>query len=174
MPHPEEINSFQNQKGICLNTERHTLTALNTVLRGLTANPFPAHLAHDRSSNSFHLTSRRNPILTVNVSLTFQKFTFEYRDLNCESHTVRPGGLFVFVLGGLILILLAIPAHGGLAASCEPSPLPQKGNTLNNWIRVSYCVFPFHFRLCSQHTSERGNINNPQGPQLPHAGLEIH
>lgn len=45
-------------------------------------------------------------------------------DRNCETHTVRPGGLFVSVLGGLIPILLATPAHGGLAASCESSPQP--------------------------------------------------
>lgn len=60
--HPEEINSVQNRGGICLNTDRHTLIALNAALRGLTANSFPVHLARDRSLNSFHLTSCRNPI----------------------------------------------------------------------------------------------------------------
>lgn len=58
---PEELNSFQNQRGIYLNTDQHTLMALDAALRGLTANfPGASYMRHKLKYLSSY--SRRNSI----------------------------------------------------------------------------------------------------------------
>ncbi|XP_005995234.1 transmembrane protein 126A [Latimeria chalumnae] len=58
-------------------------------------------------------------------------------DLNCPTCAMVRGGLVGSVAGGLYPILLALPINGGLAARYNTAPMPEKGNILRFWIRVS-------------------------------------
>ncbi|XP_051004871.1 transmembrane protein 126A [Acomys russatus] len=82
------------------------------------------------------------PFLTASLSYeSFVHLPLSTGDLNCEACTMTRGALVGFVMGGLYPTIFAIPVNGGLAARYESSPLPQKGNILNYWIRVSKPVF---------------------------------
>ncbi|CAO2624570.1 Transmembrane protein 126A [Lemmus lemmus] len=79
------------------------------------------------------------PFMTAGPSYaSFVSLPLSTGDLNCETCAMTRGALVGFGMGGwLYSILLAIPVNGGLAASYDSSPLPQKGNILNYWITVS-------------------------------------
>lgn len=64
------------------------------------------------------------------------------RDLNCETCTLIQGKLVALVFRGPDPVFLAITVNGGgLATRYALALLPEKGNTLTYWIRISKPVF---------------------------------
>ncbi|XP_006895342.1 PREDICTED: transmembrane protein 126A [Elephantulus edwardii] len=61
--------------------------------------------------------------------------------LSCETCTVTRGAMVGLLFGGLYPVVLAIPVNGGLAARYMSALLPEKGNILTFWIRISKPVF---------------------------------
>ncbi|XP_032151887.1 transmembrane protein 126A isoform X1 [Sapajus apella] len=62
-------------------------------------------------------------------------------DMNCETCTATRSGLVGLLAGGLYPVFLALPINGSLAARYETALLPNKGNILSYWLRVSKPVF---------------------------------
>nr|XP_045002265.1 transmembrane protein 126A isoform X2 [Jaculus jaculus] len=121
------------------------------------------------------------PFLTTTVSYqSFVSLPLSTGELNCETCTMTRSGLVGLVMGGLYPVLLAIPLNGGLAARYGSTPLPDKGNILNYWIRVSKPVFrkmlfPILLQtVLAAYLGSRQYKLLVKALQLPEPGLETH
>ncbi|XP_029424755.1 transmembrane protein 126A isoform X2 [Nannospalax galili] len=154
---------------------------LNAGFSGLIANSLFRRTLHVTQARiAAGLPMAVLPFLTANVSYyTFVSLPLSAGDLNCETCTVTRAGLAGFVLGGLYPILLAIPVNGGLAVRYQTTPLPQRGNILNYWIRVSKPVFRkmlFPIILQTVFAAYLGSRQYKlliKALQLPEPGLEM-
>ncbi|XP_035952080.2 transmembrane protein 126A [Halichoerus grypus] len=120
------------------------------------------------------------PFLTAHISYKgFVSLPLNTGDLNCETCTITRGGLVGLVSGGLHPVILAIPVNGGLAARYESAPLPEKGNILTYWTRISKPVFRkmlFPILLQTMFAAYLGSRQYKliiKALQLPEPGLEI-
>jgi transmembrane protein 126A len=101
-------------------------------------------------------------------------------DVNCETCTVIQGGLIGFAFGGLYPVLLAMPLNVGLAARYQSALLPEKGNILIYWIKISRPVFRrmlFPILLQTMFAAYLGSRQYKlliKALQQPEPGLEIH
>ncbi|XP_043328739.1 transmembrane protein 126A-like [Cervus canadensis] len=114
------------------------------ALCGLIANSLFRRILHmTQAHTAAGLLMAVNPFLTADVSYKgFLSLPLNTGDLHCETCTITRGGLVGLVFGGLYtLFFLAIPVNGGLAARYNSALLPEKGNILNYWIRISKPYF---------------------------------
>ncbi|KAL2806849.1 transmembrane protein 126A isoform 2 [Daubentonia madagascariensis] len=101
-------------------------------------------------------------------------------DLNCETCMVTRGGLVGLVFGGLYPVFLALPVNGGLAARYQSALLPEKGNILTYWIRISKPIFRkmlFPILLQTVFAAYLGSKQYKlliKALQLPEPGLKVH
>uniref|UniRef100_A0A2K5D7B7 Transmembrane protein 126A n=1 Tax=Aotus nancymaae TaxID=37293 RepID=A0A2K5D7B7_AOTNA len=101
-------------------------------------------------------------------------------DLNCETCTATRSGLVGLLVGGLYPVFLALPINGSLAARYETALLPNKGNILSYWIRVSKPVFRkmlFPILLQTVFSAYLGSKQYKlliKALHLPEPGQEIH
>ncbi|KAL2094808.1 hypothetical protein ACEWY4_009527 [Coilia grayii] len=58
-------------------------------------------------------------------------------DVNCPTCVVTRGFLVGVVGGGVYPLLLALPVSAGLAARYNTAPMPERGNIMRHWIKVS-------------------------------------
>ncbi|XP_003418590.1 transmembrane protein 126A [Loxodonta africana] len=116
---------------------------LNAALCGLIANSlFRRVLNVTQARVAASLPMAVIPFLTAQVSFTgFISLPLSRGNLSCETCTVTRSGLVGLVFGGLYPFILAIPVNGGLAARYESALLPEKGNILTYWIRISKPIF---------------------------------
>ncbi|XP_048660151.1 transmembrane protein 126A-like [Marmota marmota marmota] len=159
-----------------------TYIGLNAALCGLIANSLfrrVLHVTKARIAASLPMTVL--PFLTANASFKgFVSLPLSTGDLNCETCTVTRGGLVGLVLGGLYPVFLAIPINGGLAARYQSALLPEKGNTLTYWIKISKPIFRkmlFPILLQTMFAAYLGSRQYKvliKALQLPEPGLEIH
>ena len=109
---------------------------------------------HDPIFDSKHILQR------------FCKFTFEYRWSALWNRWPVP-------------CFLAVPVNGGLAARYNSALLPEKGNILNYWIRISKPVFRKMWFPILLQTGFAAYLGSRQykllikALQLPEPGLEI-
>ncbi|XP_004402435.1 PREDICTED: transmembrane protein 126A [Odobenus rosmarus divergens] len=158
-----------------------TYVGLNAGLCGLIANSlFRRILNVTQARIAAGLPMAVIPFLTAHVSYKgFVSLPLNTGDLNCETCTVTRGGLVGFVFGGLYPVILAIPVNGGLAARYESAPLPEKGNILTYWTRISKPVFKkmlFPILLQTMFAAYLGSRQYKliiKALQLPEPGLEI-
>ncbi|XP_032212962.1 transmembrane protein 126A [Mustela erminea] len=154
---------------------------LNAGLCGLIANSlFRRVLNVTQARIAAGLPMSVIPFLTADLSYRgFVSLPLITGDLNCETCTITRGGLVGLVLGGLYPIILAIPVNGGLAARYESAPLPEKGNILTYWTRVSKPIFRKMLFPILLQTMFAGYLGSQQyklfikALQLPEPGLEI-
>ncbi|XP_008053913.1 transmembrane protein 126A [Carlito syrichta] len=159
-----------------------TCVGLNAALCGLVANSlFRRTLNVTQARIAAGLPMAVIPFLTSNVAYkSFVSFPLSTGDLNCETCTITRGGLVGLVFGGLYPVFLAIPVNGGLAARYESTLLPEKGNILNYWIRISVPVFRKMLFPVLLQTAFAAYLGSRQykllikALQLPEPGLEIH
>ncbi|KAM4831345.1 transmembrane protein 126A-like [Urocitellus parryii] len=159
-----------------------TYIGLNAALCGLIANSLfwrVVHVTQARIAASLPMAVL--PFLTANASFKgFVSLPLSTGDLNCETCTVTRGGLVGLVLGGLYPVFLAIPINGGLAARYQSALLPEKGNTLTYWIKISKPIFRkmlFPILLQTMFAAYLGSRQYKvliKALQLPEPGLEIH
>ncbi|XP_005379840.1 PREDICTED: transmembrane protein 126A isoform X2 [Chinchilla lanigera] len=121
------------------------------------------------------------PFLSASTSYTsFVSLPLSTGDLNCETCTLTRAGLIGLVLGGLYPTFLAIPVNGTLAARYQTALLPEKGNILTYWTRISKPVFRkmlFPFLLQTVFAAYLGSRQYKlliKALQLPEPGLEIN
>nr|XP_026240536.1 transmembrane protein 126A [Urocitellus parryii]XP_026240537.1 transmembrane protein 126A [Urocitellus parryii] len=159
-----------------------TYIGLNAALCGLIANSLFRRVLHVTQARiAASLPMAVLPFLTANASFKgFVSLPLSTGDLNCETCTVTRGGLVGLVLGGLYPVFLAIPINGGLAARYQSALLPEKGNTLTYWIRISKPIFRkmlFPILLQTMFAAYLGSRQYKvliKALQLPEPGLEIH
>ncbi|XP_054432342.1 transmembrane protein 126A isoform X2 [Pteronotus mesoamericanus] len=120
------------------------------------------------------------PFLIADVSYKgFISLPLSTGDLNCETCTITRGGLVGLVLGGIYPVFLAIPVNGGLAARYASAVLPEKGNILTYWIRISKPIFRKMLFPILLQTGFAAYLGSRQykllikALQLPEPGLEI-
>ncbi|KAM9220790.1 transmembrane protein 126A isoform 1-T2 [Dugong dugon] len=120
-----------------------TYVGLNAALCGLIANSlFRRILNVTQARLAASLPMAVIPFLTAQISYEgFVSLPLSTGNLRCETCTVTRGGLVGLVFGGLYPVILAIPVNGGLAARYNTALLPEKGNILTYWIRISKPVF---------------------------------
>ncbi|XP_061058750.1 transmembrane protein 126A isoform X1 [Eubalaena glacialis] len=126
-----------------------TYIGLNAALCGLIANSLFRRILHVTQARvAAGLPMAVIPFLTAHVSYKGfvslplnTELIYFLGDLHCETCTITRGGLVGLVFGGLYPVFLAIPVNGGLAARYNSALLPEKGNILNYWIRISKPVF---------------------------------
>ncbi|KAG3286272.1 transmembrane protein 126A [Ictidomys tridecemlineatus] len=159
-----------------------TYIGLNAALCGLIANSLFRRVLHVTQARiAASLPMAVLPFLTANASFKgFVSLPLSTGDLNCETCTVTRGGLVGLVLGGLYPVFLAIPINGGLAARYQSALLPEKGNTLTYWIKISKPIFRkmlFPILLQTMFAAYLGSRQYKvliKALQLPEPGLEIH
>ncbi|XP_015332833.1 transmembrane protein 126A [Marmota marmota marmota] len=159
-----------------------TYIGLNAALCGLIANSLFRRVLHvTKARIAASLPMAVLPFLTANASFKgFVSLPLSTGDLNCETCTVTRGGLVGLVLGGLYPVFLAIPINGGLAARYQTALLPEKGNTLTYWIKISKPIFRkmlFPILLQTMFAAYLGSRQYKvliKALQLPEPGLEIH
>ncbi|XP_037354006.1 transmembrane protein 126A [Talpa occidentalis] len=158
-----------------------TYVGINAALCGLIANSLFRRVLHVTQARiASGLPMAVIPFLTADLSYRgFVNLPLNTGDLNCETCTVTRGGLVGLALGGLYPVFLAIPVNGGLAARYNSALLPEKGNILNYWIRISKPVFRkmlFPILLQTVFTAYLGSRQYKlliKALQLPETGLEI-
>uniref|UniRef100_A0A8C9P251 Transmembrane protein 126A n=1 Tax=Spermophilus dauricus TaxID=99837 RepID=A0A8C9P251_SPEDA len=159
-----------------------TYIGLNAALCGLIANSLFRRVLHVTQARiAAGLPMAVLPFLTANASFKgFVSLPLSTGDLNCETCTVTRGGLVGLVLGGLYPVFLAVPINGGLAARYQSALLPEKGNTLTYWIKISKPIFRkmlFPILLQTMFAAYLGSRQYKvliKALQLPEPGLEIH
>ncbi|XP_048648984.1 transmembrane protein 126A-like [Marmota marmota marmota] len=159
-----------------------TYIGLNAALCGLIANSLFRRVLHvTKARIAASLPMAVLPFLTANASFKgFVSLPLSTGDLNCETCTVTRGGLVGLVLGGLYPVFLAIPINGGLAARYQSALLPEKGNNLTYWIKISKPIFRkmlFPILLQTMFAAYLGSRQYKvliKALQLPEPGLEIH
>ncbi|XP_012324952.2 transmembrane protein 126A isoform X2 [Aotus nancymaae] len=121
------------------------------------------------------------PFFTTEVTYKgFVNFPLITGDLNCETCTATRSGLVGLLVGGLYPVFLALPINGSLAARYETALLPNKGNILSYWIRVSKPVFRkmlFPILLQTVFSAYLGSKQYKlliKALHLPEPGQEIH
>ncbi|XP_006865074.1 PREDICTED: transmembrane protein 126A [Chrysochloris asiatica] len=153
---------------------------LNAALCGLIANSlFRRVLNVTQARIAAGLPMAVMPFLTAELSYkSFVSLPLSTGNLSCETCTVTRGGLVGLVFGGLYPIILAIPVNGGLAARYNSALLPEKGNILTYWIRISKPVFRkmlFPILLQTVFAAYLGSRQYKlliKALQLPESGLE--
>ncbi|KAM9659214.1 transmembrane protein 126A isoform 2-T2 [Trichechus inunguis] len=120
-----------------------TYVGLNAALCGLIANSlFRRVLNVTQARLAASLPMAVIPFLTAQISYKgFVSLPLSTGNLSCETCTVTRSGLVGLIFGGLYPVILAIPVNGGLAARYNTALLPEKGNILTYWIRISKPVF---------------------------------
>ncbi|XP_020036175.2 transmembrane protein 126A [Castor canadensis] len=159
-----------------------TYVGLNAAFCGLIANSLFRRVLHvTKARIASGLPMAVIPYLTANVSYRgFISSPLSTGDLNCETCTVIRSGLVGFVFGGLYPVLLAMPLNGGLAARYQSALLPEIGNILTYWIKISKPVFRrmlFPILLQTMFAAYLGSRQYKlliKALQLPEPGLEIH
>ncbi|XP_004590077.2 transmembrane protein 126A [Ochotona princeps] len=159
-----------------------TYVGINAALSGLIANSLfrrVLNVTHARIAAGLPMAVI--PFLTAHVSYKgFVSFPLSTGVLSCETCTLIRGGLVGLVLGGLYPIFLAIPVNGGLAARYQSALLPEKGNILTYWIRISKPVFRkmvFPIMLQTMFAAYLGSRQYQlliKALQLPETGLKSH
>ncbi|XP_023595541.1 transmembrane protein 126A isoform X2 [Trichechus manatus latirostris] len=120
-----------------------TYVGLNAALCGLIANSlFRRVLNVTQGRLAASLPMAVIPFLTAQISYKgFVSLPLSTGNLSCETCTVTRSGLVGLIFSGLYPVILAIPVNGGLAARYNTALLPEKGNILTYWIRISKPVF---------------------------------
>ncbi|KAM6172101.1 transmembrane protein 126A [Erethizon dorsatum] len=155
---------------------------LNAAFCGLIANSLFRRILHVTEARiAAGLPMALIPFLSANASYTsFVSLPLSTGDLNCETCTMTRAGLIGLVFGGLYPAFLAIPVNGALAARYQSTLLPEKGNILTYWIRISKPVFRkmlFPLLLQTVFAAYLGSRQYKlliKALQLPEQGLEIH
>ncbi|XP_053418158.1 transmembrane protein 126A isoform X3 [Nycticebus coucang] len=169
-------------------TERNLLehgsvyVGLNAALCGLISNSlFRRMLNVTKARIAAGLPMAVLPFLTTDIAYrSFVTLPLTTGELNCETCTVTRSGLTGLVFGGLYPIFLAIPVNAGLVARYQSAVLPEKGNILTYWIRISKPIFRkmlFPILLQTLFTAYLGSRQYKlliKSLQLPEPGLEIH
>ncbi|XP_054427424.1 transmembrane protein 126A isoform X1 [Pteronotus mesoamericanus] len=158
-----------------------TYIGLNAALCGLIANSlFRRVLNVTQARIAAGLPMAVIPFLIADVSYKgFISLPLSTGDLNCETCTITRGGLVGLVLGGIYPVFLAIPVNGGLAARYASAVLPEKGNILTYWIRISKPIFRKMLFPILLQTGFAAYLGSRQykllikALQLPEPGLEI-
>ncbi|XP_044767328.1 transmembrane protein 126A-like [Neomonachus schauinslandi] len=158
-----------------------TYVGLNAGLCGLIANGlFQRILNVTHAHIATGLPMAVIPFLTALIAYKgFISLPLNTGDLNCETSTITWGGLVGLVFGALYPVILALPMNGGLAARYKSAPLPEKGNTLTYWTRISKPVFRkmlFPILLQTMFAAYLGSRQYKliiKALQLPEPGLEI-
>ncbi|ELW68948.1 transmembrane protein 126A [Tupaia chinensis] len=158
-----------------------TYVGLNAAFCGLISNSlFRRVLNVTKAPIAAGLPMAVIPFFTAHVAYkSFVNFPLNTGDLNCETCTIIRSGLVGLVFGGLYPVFLALPVNGGLAERYESALLPQKGNIITYWIRISKPIFRkmlFPILLQTAFASYLGSRQYKlliKALQLPEPGLEI-
>uniref|UniRef100_H0XN02 Transmembrane protein 126A n=1 Tax=Otolemur garnettii TaxID=30611 RepID=H0XN02_OTOGA len=169
-------------------SERHLLEygsvyiGFNSALCGLIANSlFRRVLNVTKARIAAGLPMAVLPFLATDIAYrSFVTLPLSTGDLMCESCAVIRSGLVGLFMGGLYPVVLAAPVSLSLAASYQSAPLPEKGNILTYWVRISKPVFrrmlaPILLQtVLSAYLGSRQYKLLIKALKLPEPDLEIH